>query len=81
MSFKPSIRETAVAAAVRTGYKPRPNLSCRGVRIMWRLWIMICALLFLGGCATDADRKQWDEFWKDARGDNMKMQSGFPDLK
>jgi hypothetical protein len=25
------------------------------------------------GCASD--KGQWDEFWKDVRGDNMKMMS------
>jgi hypothetical protein len=36
------------------------------------------ALLFGLGCATDGDKGQWDDFWKDLRGDNMKMK-GFSD--
>jgi hypothetical protein len=32
-------------------------------------------VLLLGlGCAG-GDKGQWDEFWKDVRGDNMKMRS------
>ncbi len=39
-------------------------------------WVLICALLFaLGGCATEGSRGQWDEFWRDLRGDNMKMRN------
>ncbi len=34
----------------------------------------LIALLCVG-CAADADKAQWDEFWKDLRGDNMKMRS------
>jgi hypothetical protein len=30
------------------------------------------------GCAADGDKGQWDEFWKDLRGDNMKMRYGRP---
>jgi hypothetical protein len=32
-----------------------------------------CVLLLGLGCASD--KGQWDEFWKDVRGDNMQMQS------
>ena len=43
------------------------------------LWIVVCAILLsLAGCAGDGDKAQWDEFWKDLRGDNMKMRSDFP---
>jgi hypothetical protein len=36
---------------------------------------LLAAALLLGvGCAAD-DKGQWDEFWKDLRGDNMKMQT------
>jgi hypothetical protein len=38
-----------------------------------------CSLLLLlflcVGCATEDSKQQWDEFWKDLRGDNMKMMS------
>jgi len=47
----------------------------------------LCLLVFLClglGCAADGDNGQWDEFWKDVRGDNMKMRSersGLPDQR
>jgi len=41
-----------------------------GVGAMKRLGVLLCALLFASGCASDGC---WDEFWKDLRGDNMKM--------
>ena len=35
--------------------------------------VLLCLAI---GCATPEERThQWDEFWKDLRGDNMKMQS------
>ena len=38
---------------------------------------VLAFFVFLGvGCASDADKAQWDEFWKDVRGDNMQMRSG-----
>jgi hypothetical protein len=42
---------------------------------MRRLWLLAFVLLFGVGC-TEADRAQWDEAMRDARGDNMKMGSG-----
>jgi hypothetical protein len=45
---------------------------------MKRLGVLLCALLFFaGGCAVG----QWDEFWKDVRGDNMKMRGDTPGTK
>jgi hypothetical protein len=44
---------------------------------MKRLCVALCALLFVLGCASDGDKGEWDEFWKDLRGDNMKMHSDF----
>ena len=41
------------------------------------LWVLACALLFGLGCASDSDKSQWDEFWKDVRGDNMKMRNDY----
>jgi hypothetical protein len=41
------------------------------------LRVSLCALLFGFGCATDGDKGEWDEFWKDLRGDNMKMRNDF----
>jgi hypothetical protein len=44
---------------------------------MKRLCVLL-AVLFVGlGCASEADKSQWDAFWKDARGDNMRMRSDF----
>lgn len=43
---------------------------------MKRLCVLLCALLVAAaGCASDTG--EWDEFWKDLRGDNMKMRSDF----
>jgi hypothetical protein len=41
------------------------------------LWMGFCVLLSLGlnGC-TEADKAQWQDALKDARGDNMQMRSG-----
>jgi hypothetical protein len=44
---------------------------------MRRLGMLACALLFCLGCSSDGDKGQWDEFWKDLRGDNMKMRNDF----
>jgi hypothetical protein len=41
---------------------------------MRRLCVLLCALVLAPGCATDG--REWDEFWKDLRGDNMRMRSG-----
>ena len=47
-----------------------------GVQAMKCLGVLVCALLFgLAGCAADGDKGQWNEFWKDLRGDNMKMRN------
>ena len=43
---------------------------------MVRLCVLFCALCCLAGC-TAADRAQWDEVLKDARGDNMRMRGDF----
>jgi hypothetical protein len=45
---------------------------------MKRSWVLLCTLLFgLLGCAGDGAKGEWAEFWKDARGDNMKMRNDF----
>jgi hypothetical protein len=45
---------------------------------MKRLWLPLCALVACLGCATEADRAQWEEAMKELRGDNMQMStSGF----
>lgn len=43
---------------------------------MKRLWLLLgAALIGLAGCAADGAKGEWDEFWKDLRGDNMKMRN------
>jgi hypothetical protein len=43
---------------------------------MRRLFLFALALLLCcGGCAADADKAQWNEVWRDLRGDNMQMRS------
>jgi hypothetical protein len=39
-----------------------------------RLCAFCCALLFCAGCASARD--QWEEAFKDLRGDNMQMRYG-----
>jgi len=41
-----------------------------------KTFAVLCVLFFCWGCASDSDKGQWDEFWKDLRGDNMKMRTG-----
>jgi hypothetical protein len=51
-------------------------------KAMKGICVLVCALLFsLTGCAADGDKGQWDEFWKDLRGDNMKMRNDIPGMK
>jgi len=42
-------------------------------RLCW--FCIVCVVLLGLGCASD--KGQWDEFFKDVRGDNMKMKSSF----
>ena len=56
--------------------------TSHGVKAMRYIWVLVCALSFsLAGCAGDGDKGQWDEFWKDLRGDNMKMRNDIPSVK
>jgi hypothetical protein len=49
-----------------------------GVETMKRLRVLLCALVLAGlGCASEGSRAQWEEVWKDLRGDNMKMRNDF----
>ena len=41
-------------------------------------WLLL-VLLLIQGCASTDDKHQWDDFWKDLRGDNMKMRNDFPE--
>jgi hypothetical protein len=40
---------------------------------MKRLCALIFVLLCCAGCASDSQKAQWNEVWKDMRGDNMQM--------
>jgi hypothetical protein len=40
---------------------------------MRAFWLIAFLLFTMTGCATEGDKGQWAEFWKDLRGDNMKM--------
>jgi hypothetical protein len=42
---------------------------------MMRVSAFVVVLFIAAGCATEGDKAQWNEFWKDLRGDNMQMQS------
>jgi hypothetical protein len=44
---------------------------------MKRLGALLGMLFCLVGCASSGDQSQWDDFWKDVHGDNMKMRSGW----
>jgi hypothetical protein len=58
--------------------------SSWGVAAMKRLGVLLCALfvaLAFSGCASDGKKGQWDDFWKDVRGDNMEMKSDFSAFK
>jgi hypothetical protein len=78
-------KQSAVASRRRTEYtawlKP-PDALFVGVEPMRRLRALFCALLLgLAGCASDGSKGQWDEFWRDMRGDNMKMRGDYSALK
>jgi hypothetical protein len=40
-----------------------------------RISLLLLAVGLVAGCAVNGDKSQWDDFWKDLRGDNMKMMS------
>jgi hypothetical protein len=47
---------------------------------MKRLCVLRCALIgavAFCGCASEGHKGQWDDFWKDVRGDNMQMKTDF----
>jgi hypothetical protein len=47
---------------------------------MKRLCLVICALCLGLGCASEGNKEQWAEFWKDVRGENMQMRGRFSDM-
>jgi hypothetical protein len=49
---------------------------------MKKVHALACVLLLCLGCASEGGKSDWDEFWKDLRGDNMKMRNDWrtPDL-
>jgi hypothetical protein len=69
--------KTSVASADPTGYRAAPILARQsatyGGETMKRRCLVAFGLLLGLGCATDSDKGQWAEVWKDLRGDNMKM--------
>jgi hypothetical protein len=58
--------------AEKAGIASRQTEKPKGT-VMKRLCVLVFALFLCAGCASDRDKGQWDEFWKDMRGDNMKM--------
>jgi hypothetical protein len=44
---------------------------------MKRVWAIGCILLLCAGCLSEADKAQWNECWRDFRGDNQRMRSDF----
>ena len=44
---------------------------------MKRRCLLLAVLLSSLGCASVGDKAQWDEAWKDLRGDNMQMHGNF----
>jgi hypothetical protein len=50
---------------------------------MRRLCVLLCALFAAAcaGCASEGSKAQWDDFWRDVRGDNMKMNADFSSFR
>jgi hypothetical protein len=44
---------------------------------MKRLCVLLCAMFMCAGCASPGGQEQWDDFWKDVKGDNMVMKHNF----
>ena len=42
---------------------------------------LLFVMIGLAGCAAEGQKGPWDEFWKDLRGDNMKMRNDLPGMK
>ena len=56
-------------------------MSFKRIEAMKRFCALAGFLLVLVGCAASGDKGQWDDFWKDVRGDNMKMRSGWSQMQ
>src|SRR5207249_7016150 len=74
-----SSRRNSVASMNRIRYRAVTDLvKCgHGVEAMKHMCVLLCAMLFCVGCAADGDNGQWEDFWKDVRGENMQMRSHF----
>jgi hypothetical protein len=57
---------------VRGSSRPDKERPVRHLLLMAALFV--CTL---AGCASSESHADWGEFWKEARGDNMKMRSDF----
>jgi hypothetical protein len=75
----PRAGEEASTLAGRLSLRVVGNLESRA-EIMRCLCVLVCVLV-CSGCMADGDKGSWDEFWKDLRGDNMKMRSDFSGMK
>jgi hypothetical protein len=48
---------------------------------MMRSCVLLCAIFFGFGCASDGDKAMWEGALKDLRGDNMQMRGGFSQMR
>jgi hypothetical protein len=48
---------------------------------MKRFCVLVSVVFFALGCASDADKSQWDAFWKDLRGENMQMKGSLSGMQ
>jgi hypothetical protein len=73
-------KKISVVFLGRIGYtaigKIQANVKGAPAMMRMRLCVLLIILLSGLGCASEGSQAQWDEFWKDVRGDNMRMRSG-----
>ena len=48
---------------------------------MIRSCVLVCALFFGLGCASEDDKAMWEGAMKDLRGDNMQMRGGCSEMR
>jgi hypothetical protein len=73
-----------LATVRRTGYRAageKPITFAESGVVMKGLGLLVCALIFAPGCASEGGKSPWDDFWKDLRGDNMEMKCDFTGSK